>query len=187
MPATIQYAEFDAALATAGAQFAAAEGHGVLCGLLCAKPAEAAQRWLAEILAGAGEAPEDCRAVLQNVLESTRHDLQGHMLSFTPLLPDDEETLAARVAALAAWCEGFLFGLGASGLARDAQLSSEAREVLRDFAELARNDAATEDGSEEDEMAYAEIVEYLRAGAQLVHDELNPAPATRMPGSPQIH
>lgn len=187
MPAMIQYAEFDAVLATAGAEFAAAEGHGVLCGLLCAKPAEAAQRWLAEILTGTGEPADDSRTVLQNVLETTRHDLQGSMLSFTPLLPDDEETLAARVTALAAWCEGFLFGLGAGGLAHDAQLSSEAREVLQDFAELARNDAATEDGSEEDEVAYTEIVEYLRAGTQLVHDELNPAPATRMPGSPHIH
>ncbi len=187
MSAMIQYAEFDAALTAAGAQFAAAESHGVLCGLLCAKPADAAQRWQAEILAAAGDVPEDCHAVLQTVVDATRHALQGSMLTFTPLLPDDEEALPIRVTALASWCEGFLFGLGASGLARDARLSDEAREVLQDFAELARDDAAADDGSEEDEVAYTEIVEYLRAGAQLVHDELNPAPATRMPESPHIH
>ena len=116
--------------------------------------------------------------------------LRGDELEFAPLLPDDDSPLAERTIAMAQWCQGFLYGFGVSTAdqssgqvsgKRDSKLSPEIREVLHDFAQLARATVGEVEPTEEDENDYAEIVEYLRVGAQLIHDELQrgkPSPHT---------
>jgi uncharacterized protein YgfB (UPF0149 family) len=90
---------------------------------------------------------------------------------FEPLLPDDDEPLVARSAAMALWCSGFLFGLGAGGVRDFSVLPEDVREIAGDIAEISR--AGVDGGeSEEDEAAYAELVEYLRAGVTLVFEIL---------------
>ena len=46
------------------------------------------------------------------------------------------------------------------------------REIVADLAEIARAAVGDEDSEEESEASYAELVEYLRASTQLVHEEL---------------
>ena len=45
-------------------------------------------------------------------------------------------------------------------------------EVLRDLTHISQAAVETGADAEEEEQAYAEIVEYVRAGVQLIHDEL---------------
>jgi uncharacterized protein YgfB (UPF0149 family) len=54
---------------------------------------------------------------------------------------------------------------------------------LTDLARIARASVGETEPTEEDESDYAEIVEYIRAGAQLVHDELHAAQTTSISGS----
>ena len=56
--------------------------------------------------------------------------------------------------------------------AATARCPSDVAEVLRDFAEVARAGAVGDESEETEEDAYAELVEFVRVGVQLVYDEL---------------
>jgi uncharacterized protein len=185
--------EFDAlqaALTQAGIPVGAAESHGALAGWVASgignDPQPLLESLLDEGLLDAAEAAPNahasrCHELLIEVHTALRRDLDGAELKFAPLLPDDDAPLPARVVALGEWCEGFLFGLGLAGDVA-VQGGSEVREVVEDFAQIARAGLEDEAGSEADEVAFAELVEYLRAGTQLVHDTLArlPAPARKL-------
>ncbi len=180
--------EFDAlqaALTQAGIPVGAAECHGALTGWLASGLGSDPLPLLESLLDRGDGAPEGDAARCHELLVSTHaalhRDLDSDELKFAPLLPADETPLPARVAALGEWCEGFLFGLGLAGDAA-VQGGSEVREVVEDFAQVARAGLDDEAGSEADEVAYAELVEYLRAGTLLVHDTLArvPAPARKL-------
>ncbi len=100
---------------------------------------------------------------------------------FLPLLPDDDASLTLRTDALAQWAQGFLYGLATGDIGRNPALPGTVKEILGDFAEISRAtlstdvDSADEGvGDEADEEAYVELHEFMRAGAQLVYDELLP-------------
>lgn len=172
----ISFSEAERALRTANAAVSIAEGHGCLCGVLCALPQFSSQNWLQELLPDpAGEllnhevVPES----LVQLYGETRSALQGDDMDFTLLLPDDATPIGERVAALAQWSQGFLYGFGIGAPHIDPrQYPGEVAEVLTDLSEIARADAAEAGDNDDEERAYAELVEYLRAAVQLVHDEL---------------
>ena len=51
-------------------------------------------------------------------------------------------------------------------------VSSLLEEVLRDLTHISQASVETGADAEEEEQAYAGIIEYVRAGVQLIHDEL---------------
>ncbi len=150
----------------------AAECHGLLCGLLCAPEDSPEEAWFREICEDVEARPE-LLAVLRAAREDAVRQLFGGRLEFTPLLPGDEEALAARSTALGTWCDGFLMGLALGGLRDWEALSEEAREIVSDFSELTRIETAPQP-DEAGEAAYAELVEYVRVGVLLLNEELHP-------------
>jgi uncharacterized protein YgfB (UPF0149 family) len=170
---TVTYEELETALDAAGAALGAAEAHGALSGTLAASLSFRADAWIDDIL-GDTEAPEramHAREVLSALSRETAVHLSGPDMEFEPLLPGDEAALEARTAALAAWCTGFLAGLGSVPVP-SAGWPDTVREIVADFAEIARAAVGDEDSEEDSEASYIELVEYLRASAQLVHEEL---------------
>lgn len=181
----VTFAEVSRVLHSLGSQAPAAEGHGCLCGALCTDAAYTFERWREELLV-AGEAPEDAEAESPQAQTPTTADEQALRLLFSttaaaltestedfePLLPDDDVALEQRTAALAQWTSGFLYGFGTS-LPRGAlQMPAAVDEVLGDFARLAAATVDADSDTEEQEHAYAELVEYVRAGVWLVYAEL---------------
>ncbi|HXC60189.1 MAG TPA: UPF0149 family protein [Steroidobacteraceae bacterium] len=151
----------------------AAEAHGTLVGSLCATPCSL-NDWLAEILPE-GRADEHCSASLQAIFNSTSSALGEGTLGFQPLLPCDEASIDDRTSALGEWCQGFLYGLSAGAMLPDADsLQGEAAEVLRDMTEITHVDVDPEDDPETNEAAYAELVEFVRVGVQLLYEHLQP-------------
>ena len=113
--------------------------------------------------------------------------LVGHDSDFAPLLPDDDEPIGERTEALSQWVQGFLYGLGSGVTGDHARVSPEAGEIVRDFIEIAHGGEAVDD-SEESEMAFAEVVEFVRVGVQLLFVELAPARGQEAaPGAASIH
>lgn len=180
---TILHAEVARDLDAASAEMQAAEAHGCLCGALCAIDDYTFEQWLAEV------SPDVARAdalglpgsPLRLLFESTGQSLRSDAMEFSPLLPDDDESLALRTDALAQWAQGFLYGLATGDIGRNPSLPGTVREILGDFAEISRATLSTdadadapETGDEADEEAFAELHEFMRAGAQLVYDELLP-------------
>ena len=168
------YASFQSVLRRAEADTDAAEVHGFVCGLACVPTPPAEDDWLRALLGE--EMPEsvsqgECRDALLACRAEVAAQLASTTMTFAPLLPADEEPLGMRSSALAAWCSGFLYALGLGGISDPAELTGESREVLGDLVEFTHMDADPGDG-EEEESAYAELVEYVRVGVLLVHDDM---------------
>jgi uncharacterized protein len=170
-----EYGTLQSALGGPAGGSAAAEAHGTLCGLLCAGVNDLPETWIHNTLADATEysfgGHGDARAQLEALHDSTLADLEGGELGFSLALPDDDAELQQRAAALAAWCNGFLYGLAVRGLRPMAELPDELREILSDFAEIGRAGVAEEEAEESGESAFIEIVEYVRVAVQIVWDE----------------
>jgi len=174
------YAELEAALERAAALVGAAESHGLLCGLVCGSGRAERTVWMDQVLADIEPdhpALPECRELLGALFTATVAQLNDSVLDFALLLPDDREPLGPRAEAAGKWCLGFLYGLGLAGVRPDAEQPEEVGEVLRDMSEIARVQSNVDSATEEEEAAYAEIVEYLRVGVLLVNEELQPVKA----------
>lgn len=147
----------------------ASEVHGYLSGMLCMDTSTDPAQWLSDFFGEEAPRPGDRdRETLEALHRQTRQELTDLDFSFELLLPDDEEGLEQRAAALGEWCHGFLQGLGYSG--DSASWPGESQEILSDFLEIVRLDTrGTEDTDEE---AYAELTEYVRVGVQVIQSEL---------------
>ena len=131
------YVEVQAVLAEDGEGEQAAEAHGTLCGLLCAGSGDLPGAWVANTLADGTEGTVqagDGRGVLEVLYKPTVETMAGEEMSFQLLLPDDDRPLPERAQALAAWCQGFLYGLAVRGLKSMEELPDELREVLTDLS-----------------------------------------------------
>lgn len=185
----MSYDELNAVLQRIGYVDDAAEYHGALCGALSVRRPEDID--LFGLIDTGDRAPARRDAEAQDALQRLRIEtfdaLADEDMSFEPLLPDDEAALVPRVQALVAWCEGFLYGL-ASKAGLDLQRCSEdAREIIRDFTDLTQAAVGDEADPNIEENAYAELVEYVRVGAQLVFMELHPRPTLDPSNSQQLH
>jgi uncharacterized protein len=177
----VSFAELDQVLQSTGSAVAAAEGHGALCGALCAANDYSLEHWIDEVIPEESEAFDaSAREALRSVYDDTRQALREDQMEFTPLLPDDDISVDVRAVALGSWCQGFLYGLGLSGINPEEKLSDDVQEVLADLTHIGRATVDIDALEEDSELAYAELVEYLRAGAQLIHDELRPVRERRI-------
>jgi len=144
MAAAMDFIENNMAFRQLGIIQDAAECHGLLCGLLCARGAVSLDEWLTmlcdeDIVVEAMEQGGDHAAawsVVQNLYQQTLAQLQNTAFSFQLLLPDDEQSLSSRITALADWCMGFLFGLGVEGGDRHRRMPADAQEIIKDSSKL---------------------------------------------------
>jgi len=91
---------------------------------------------------------------------------------FLPLLPDDDEPVSERAAALVDWCEGFLYGFGNNGSTDLCEFSQEGREFVSDLKEITRMDVLSLEDDEENEVALSELMEYIKAGTLILREEV---------------
>ena len=175
MSESLRYDQLAAVLSNLGYANEAAEYHGALCGALCVKapdeidPLRVADAKLKVEAGGAAVAAQTLHELRARSAES----FTGTEMSFAPLLPDDETDLQGRVRALSAWCEGFLFGLSSGKPINMKQCSPEMKEIVHDFTEFTNAGIGDDEDAEVEETAYAELVEYIRVGAQLIYMEMH--------------
>ena len=185
--------DVETALYKVDAMMGAAEAHGALCGMLCARGSTELSEWSDHVL-GEQEAGNvllrDVVSVLSALHQNTLEQLNDALTEFHLLLPDDDDDLTLRVEALANWCQGFVYGLAAGGLKEDTEIPEDSQEIIRDMIEISRAgleqlEDEEEDGDgedavdsdEENERAYMEIMEYVRTGILLIHEEMQPLQA----------
>ncbi len=155
-------------------ELTAAEAHGMAAGMLCGNRRTTCKAWLSEAFQDADATPiTDDGALLANFFEETRRLLDSDNFEFDLFLPAEAETsLSGQIAALKNWCNGFLVGLGMTIASADC--SPEAKEILKDITECTRLD--TESEGDEDEAAFVEVNEYLRAAVILLKHEFSNPP-----------
>ena len=151
-----------------------AECHGVACGLLCRRADSSLDAFVGlldmlEIVVAPGTG---LKMSLEELFNSTRAQLADEDMGLSLWLPDDDEILEERTMALSQWCSGFLAGLGSSGDASLEARSDDAIEALKDLEQISKAEVADTAESEDDENAFAEIVEYIRIVILMIREDL---------------
>lgn len=150
-----------------------AECHGVACGLLCRLPDASLDAYMGlldmlELVNGPGSG---FKISLEELLNASRAQLADEDMSLALWLPNDDETLEERTMALAQWCSGFLAGLGSSGDETVNAMSDEVNEALSDLQQISIAEVIDTEESEDDENAFAEIVEYVRVAILMIRED----------------
>jgi uncharacterized protein YgfB (UPF0149 family) len=168
--------DVETAVRQAGLGVEAPELHGSLCGWL-AGGAALAPEWPAQVMADPALPPVSPGSVLEQLGKASAGQLDDREFGFELLMPGSDASLVERSGALFGWCRGFLGGFGLSA-GSEPPLSEEGREALADLARLA---AATpqDDGDQDDEDALAEIEEFVRIAALLLHGDCALGPRHR--------
>jgi yecA family protein len=170
------------------AAMGAADAHGALCGMLCARGAIELSEWVDHVIGEQEQGNELLHDVVHKLSElhqSTLEMMNDATGDFKLLLMDDDDPLPERVETLAAWCQGFIYGLAAGGIREDSELPEDTAELLKDMIEISRaghdvDDTGVEESdANEDEVAYMEIEEYVRMGVLLIYEELQPLQSTQ--------
>jgi len=150
----------------------AAEIHGILSGIACGGGDLKGQAWKSDFknIVNEGKSLPDAANELVDVMYAdVVKQCAGDSLNFMLLLPDDALPIDDRVEALSHWAQGFLVGFGMV----QQELSKEAaniQELIRDIRDISQLAVDFEGEDENSEMAYVEIVEYLRLAGMFCFD-----------------
>jgi uncharacterized protein YgfB (UPF0149 family) len=173
------------ALAQAGVSEESAELHGGVCASLCVGGLPAADAWSDTWLDAGEPAPDSgARELVRVMEEQSWQAMNAGEFELELMLPHDDEQLADRVAGLAAWCHGFVGGLGVAGLSlaeHSPEVRAQLEEIMADFAEISHASTDVEDVVEGG-FQLASIVEFVRAGVQIVFEILTEQRDARLSG-----
>ena len=170
------------------AAMGAADAHGALCGMLCARGTIELSEWVDHVIGEQEQGNEMLHDVVHKLSElhqSTLEMINDATGDFKLLLMDDDDPLSERVETLSAWCQGFIYGLAAGGIKEGSELPEDTAELLKDMIEISRaghdvDDTGVEESDDnDDEEAYMEIEEYVRMGVLLIYEELQPLQSTQ--------
>ena len=179
----LDYIAFDKSLTEADADYSVSEAQAIACGMLSVNIVSDKIRWVQLIFGEintTNNAQEDAIRLSGELFEQSKRQLQDPNLAFELILPDEEESLYAKVTALQEWCAGYLLGVDIAGIKDHSKLPEDSRELLADFSEIGLSgqfDLENESASEE---ALVEISEYIRMGVLLINEELQPIKQSAM-------
>lgn len=173
-PYSPDYEELERALSAAEIELPPAEVHGIITGIVSVPGARApGSLFFGERKVAPTPEVEQFLRLVAALQEDIRSRLQGVEFEFQPLLPPADAELAQRVEALGVWARGYVLGLGAAGVSEPERLKGEVGEFLLDATRIGEAEMDEDETLEHQERELAEIVEYLRAGVQLVYDQLH--------------
>ena len=176
-----------------GAVNSPSEVHGMLCGKLACGNQQDNKSWVAQIIDFTDLAhvnfSEEQLAIIDGLIEQTTASLCQSDYTFTPLLPDDEASISRRSQELGYWCQGFLHGVGTSGLASDKTFSADVSDAIKDLAKISQIDPdESPEGQEEEESEkyLVELIEYVKVAVIAVYSELGAPKSSEFEDSSQV-
>lgn len=153
-----------------------AEAHGLICGFICAGNKLDGKSWLVPMLGFLKKLDNDLleayKTILLELYEISSIKLQSFEFDFELLIPDDDEPLQVRATALSYWCQGFIVGLNRMGISEAEMITADAKEALNHIIEISKLDYEMIDVNEQDELAYAEVMEYVRMAVLMIYSEI---------------
>jgi uncharacterized protein YgfB (UPF0149 family) len=164
------YQELDLALGKTKLKLHPSQVHGLICGILCGNANQKAD-WETLVTGGEKES-KSVHQTLEALFTATQQQLSEFLFELQMILPVDEVELPIRAEALTLWCQGMLTGLKISQVPIVDREPSELTEAINDFIEIAKMNYEDVVANEEDEVAYTELVEYVRMAVILVYQEL---------------
>jgi len=152
------------------------EVHGALVGLICGGVEQSPKGWiepLLELMNDGQPLSPTLQALVEQLYQDAVTRLSDTDFGFSPMLPEEEETLAKRVEALSLWVQSFLTGI-AFIQPKLNKASKDVREVIQDLSEIAQVEFDVAE-DEESEAALIELMEFTRMAALLCYSEFGPA------------
>lgn len=180
----LSYNELEKALNKTSLKLHPSQVHGLVCGYLCGNPKDT-KAW--EALVTGKEEPESTHIVLQSLYDLSAKQLREFLFEFQLMLPKDSKALPERAEALTLWCQGMLTGLKMADVPITERQQSELTEAINDLIEVAKMNYEDVVASEEDEVAYSDLVEYIRMVVTFIYQELHEQDAQRTSGKPASH
>lgn len=169
-----QYHEIENSLRSVNSLYGVSDCQGVICGVLVFGDPSPILQWIDELFEGLNTTQvidTNLKHELMRLSAYTQQRLEDPGMSFELLLPEDDQIpLEQRVEALSGWCEGFLYGLTLAGLCEETPVSRDGSEFINDVLAISRV-VVDSRPDETDEVAYFELVEYLRVGVLLLAAE----------------
>lgn len=169
---------YNDALLNMGAISSASEVQGFICGKLSGGKQglpTLPEGWLEEIQRFMDmeylKLSEGQAALVAELYSQTVKDMGDAEFGFRPLLPEDEASMQRRTDELAAWCRGFLHGLGSSGLRADDTLSADVADALRDLAKISQAGVDEQASEESLEADWESLVEYVKVAVLTINQE----------------
>lgn len=147
----------------------AAETHGVLSGFVCGGIDLDGKSWqplFNDVVNEGMSLPQSLKVLISDIYADVVKQCTDDGLGFNLLLPEDNKPLDERAEAMAQWAQGFLVGFGMVQQALN-QASEDVQEVIRDIRDISQLSLDFEQEDEDAEIAFIEIVEYLRVSAML--------------------
>ncbi|RYV01900.1 YecA family protein [Shewanella sp. OPT22] len=162
-PPSLRTDKLIAALKAAEISLHPSEVHGAVVGLICGGLGEKADLWLpalTDIISEGRAFPESLLAVVADLHKDAHDRLAEFEFGFTLLLPEEEESLTARVEALSLWVQSFLTSI-AIAQPKINKSSEDVKEVVKDLSEISQIELdISEDDESED--AYIALVDYVQ-------------------------
>ena len=175
----MEYSEIDLLRRKANAAIDISEYHGTISAYLCCDTFQEDDLLPKEVsFDGSSVSVQiiEFKHALYELISETINSFNDTEMSFYPFLPPDSEELSIRAYSLSMWCQGFIDALGKFISERRLTINQSDQtfigEIIEDFSQISTlSKTAVESGNEE-ELAYFEVVEFVRVGTQLVYEEL---------------
>ena len=154
----------------------APEAHGTLCGMICISAQADINNWLSLLFENQDEnniSLQEAKTELLSLHAETLERLSSSSYDLELFVHDDNQPLDLRIEDLSYWCQGFLYGLSLAGLTDIKKLPTDASEILQDMSDISKAGYNTDDNEEENEIAFAEIIEYVRVGVYVIFNTFN--------------
>ena len=177
MSETIQYTDVADILDRAEIDMLAAEIHGIACGLLAGNGAADKIKWVQELvpeLDPQNISQKDAIRQMGRLFDDARSGLQDSQFRFELFLPEDNSHLSTRMEALQDWCQGFVLGMTMAGVKDYNKLPEDSKDLMEDFVNIGTSGDFDYEDEQESEIAFTDVSQYVRVGALLINEELQP-------------
>ena len=169
------YDEISEVLNQSGLPLSPSGLHGRLCGYICAGQKANGIAWLEALLRVDSNNQMDRVLAKDLFLDLYRYSFSfiAQMdFGFALLLPEDEADLDHRAEELGFWCRGFIEGLAMLGIQIETAQTEELRDALFHIDEIGSLDYDDLSITEEDELSFMEVYEYVRMAVLSLYAEL---------------
>jgi len=154
------------------------EYHGKISACLCFENWKAETLLPKKINADAHSLSSDAnklKNILLGLIAETHEKLNDTEMTFYPLLSPDSESLTNRTLSLSSWCQGFIDGFSLAIAQENISINLTEQdiivEIIEDFSQISKLTSASVMNEGGEELAYMEVVEYVRVGVQLIFEE----------------
>jgi uncharacterized protein YgfB (UPF0149 family) len=168
------YEQLEKALCSDKKDHLPSELHGYICGIICGSHNLKDQDRFKLILDKLKEenlSAENYQKIFAELTIKSFKQLQDCCLQL--VLPKDESSMKTRLKSLSKWCQGFLSGLGETGITQKDIDQKELHEALKDLFTITnvKSIVANAKTTNDDELHYIELVEHVRVSTLLIYTE----------------